>query len=254
MAVLGGDPFTDASIRARITLVPATENFFRSLSARKNLEVAFLARGYARAEARSRAAAGLETVGLTEHADRYFGNWSRGMRQRLKLAFALQTESDVVLLDEPFLGVDPPSRKALREHILALGAQDRVVLVSSHVLHEIESLTEQVGVLARGRLLGFGRVDQLLQDIRDDHPQRVSLRTDAARTLGPALLGLDHVREVRVLTDHELEFVTEQPSRAYRDLARAITETGVAVRQVQTLDHTLEAVFQHVTEAGSRRL
>ncbi|HMB68009.1 MAG TPA: ABC transporter ATP-binding protein, partial [bacterium] len=249
-----GSPFRDAGVRARITLVPATENFFPNLSARKNLEVAFLARGVSRAAAREMAARGLETVGLTEDADRFYGTWSRGMRQRLKLAVALGDSSPVVLLDEPFLGVDPPNRRALRDHILALAAEGRTVLVASHILHEIESITDRVGVLAGGRLLGFGRVDRLLQDIRDDHPHRVVLQVDDPRRLSQALIGLEHVQEIRLFGDGELEFVTVQPDRAYRELPALVVETGVAVRRVETLDHKLEAVFAQVTEAGSRRL
>lgn len=252
--VLGGSPFLDASVRARITLVPTTENFFPSLSARKNLEVVFLARGHSRAACREMAARGLETTGLTADADRYYGTWSRGMRQRLKLAAALADTSPVVLLDEPFLGVDPPNRRALREHILALGGDGRTVLVASHILHEIEAITDRVGVLAGGRLLGFGKVDRLLRDIRDDHPHRVVLQVDDARRLAQALIRSDHVRELRLFGDGELEFVTVQPDRAYRELPHLVVETGVAVRRVETLDHTLEAVFAQVTEAGSRRL
>jgi ABC-2 type transport system ATP-binding protein len=252
--VLGGSPFREAGVRARITLVPATENFFPNLSARKNLEVAFLARGRSRAESREMAARGLELVGLTGDADRFYGTWSRGMRQRLKLAVALGDSSPVVLLDEPFLGVDPPNRRALRDHILALAAGGRTVLLASHVLHEIETITDRVGVLAGGRLLGFGRVDRLLQDIRDDHPHRVVLQVDDPRRLAQALIGLEHVRELKLLGDGELELVTVQPDRAYRELPALVVETGVAVRRVETLDHKLEAVFAQVTEAGSRRL
>jgi ABC-2 type transport system ATP-binding protein len=252
--VLGGNPFRDAAVRARITLVPATENFFPGLSARKNLEVAFLARGHRRAEARAMAARGLELVGLTADGERYYGTWSRGMRQRLKLAVALADTSQVVLLDEPFLGVDPPSRRALRDHILALGAGGRTVLVASHVLHEIESITDRVGVLAGGRLLGFGKVDRLLQGIRDDHPHRIVLQVDDPRRLAGSLIALDHVHEVRVIAEGELEFVTVKPDRAYRELPALVVETGVAVRRVETLEHTLEAVFTEVTGAGSRRL
>lgn len=252
--VLGAAPFDDARVRSRMTLVPATENFFPSLSGRNNLFVAFLAQGRSRADARRLTERGLELSGLTGAADHFYGTWSRGMRQRLKLGLALAGDSPVVLLDEPFLGVDPPTRKALRQHIVALGEEGRVVLVSSHILHEIEALTDRVGVLAGGRLLGFGQVDRILQDLRDEHPHRIVLEVDDPRRLGRELLALDHVRELRVTGDGELEFVTFQPDRAYRDLPRLVVSTGAVVRRVETLDHTLEAVFDHVTESGSRRL
>jgi ABC-2 type transport system ATP-binding protein len=252
--VLGEWPFLDAQVRSRITFVPAGESFFPGLTGRKNLEVAFMAQGRDRAAARDLAQQGLQLVGLVQDGGRTYGTWSRGMRQRLKLGLALAGDSEVVLLDEPFLGVDPPSRSALREHVVALAEQGRTVFVSSHVLHEIEALTDLVGILAHGRLLGFGKVHTLVRKIRDDHPHRVVLHVDDPRRMGQALLGLDHVQELKVIGAEALEFVTIRPESAYRELPGLVVETGVVVRRVDSLDHSLEAAFAHVTAAGSRRL
>jgi ABC-2 type transport system ATP-binding protein len=252
--VLDHSPFLDAGVRSRITFVPAGESFFPGLSGLKNLEVAFMAQGRNRSDARDLARQALELVRLVEDGHRNYGTWSRGMRQRLKLGLALAGDSEVVLLDEPFLGVDPPSRNALREHVLSLGRQGKTVLVSSHVLHEIEALTELVGILAHGRLLGFGKVHTLVRKIRDDHPHRVVLQVDEPRKLGQALLAMPHIRELKVLGENSLEFVTIQPDAAYRELPRIVVETGVVVHRVDSLDHSLEAAFKHVTAAGARRL
>jgi ABC-2 type transport system ATP-binding protein len=252
--VMGRPPFEDSRVRSRVTFVPATESFFPGLSGRRNLEVAFMAQGRDRRQARDLARRGLELVGLVGDGERRYGTWSRGMRQRLKLGLALAGDSDVILLDEPFLGVDPPSRTALRAHVQALAAENRTVLVSSHVLHEVEALTDLVGILARGRLLGFGKVHTLVRKIRDDHPHRVVLHVDAPRVLAQALLGLSHIEQVRLAGPEALEFVTTHPESAYRELPRLVVETGVVVRRVESLDHTLEAAFTHVTAAGSGRL
>jgi ABC-2 type transport system ATP-binding protein len=252
--VLGRSPFADERVRSRITFVPAGESFYPGLTGRRNLEVAFMAQGRGRTDARGLAQRALELVGLVGDGGRRYGTWSRGMRQRLKLGLALAGDSEVVLLDEPFLGVDPPSRMALREHVLALGRQGRTVLVSSNVLHEIEALTDLVGILAHGRLLGFGKVHTLVRKIRDDHPHRVVLQTADPRAIGRALVELDHIRELKVIGDEALEFVTIRPEKAYRELPRLVVESGVAVRRVESLDHSLEAAFAHVTAAGSRRL
>jgi ABC-2 type transport system ATP-binding protein len=252
--VLARSPFHDAAVRSRITFVPALESFYPGLTGRRNLEVAFMAQGRTRGDAKELAVKALDLVQLTEHGNRRYGIWSRGMRQRLKLGLALAGDSDVVLLDEPFLGVDPPSRAALRDHVLALGRQGRTVLVSSHVLHEVESLTDLVGILAHGRLLGFGKVHTLVRKIRDDHPHRVVLHTSDPRRIGRALLDLPHIEQLRVVGDGAIEFVTVAPETAYRELPRLVVETGVAVHRVESLDHTLEAAFAHVTAVGSRRL
>ncbi len=253
-AVLGRSPFADERVRSRITFVPAGESFYPGLTGLRNLEVAFMAQGRDRLEAKGLAQKALELVGLVADGGRRYGTWSRGMRQRLKLGLALAGDSEVVLLDEPFLGVDPPSRLALRDHVLALGKQGRTVLVSSNVLHEIEALTDLVGILAHGRLLGFGKVHTLVRKIRDDHPHRVVLQVEDPRKLGQALLGLGHIRELKVIGEDALEFVTIEPEKAYRELPQLVVDTGAIVRRVESLDHSLEAAFTHITAAGSRRL
>lgn len=252
--VLGEDPFTRDGVRSRIAFVPATECFFDNLSGRKNLEVAFLARGNEPPRARELAREALDLVRLAQDGHRAYRTWSRGMRQRLKLGLALVTDCDVALLDEPFLGVDPPSRRQLRDIIFKLGEDGRTVLVSSHVLHEIESLTDRVGVLAHGRLLGFGRVQELLRDLRDRHPHRIRIRTDRPRELAGELVRLPHVRELQVPGDDRLEFVTDQPDTAYRELPALVASTRAWIHRMETLDDTLEAVFRHVTATGTRRL
>jgi ABC-2 type transport system ATP-binding protein len=176
------------------------------------------------------------------------------MRQRLKLGLALGADVEVVLLDEPFLGVDPPNRHLLRQHIEALGALGRTVLISSHVLHEIEHITAEVAILAHGRLLGHGPVGRLLGELRKQHPHRVRVRADAPRVLGQALVALPHVRSVELCGADALEFVTDEPDLAYRELPSVVARAGVLVRSVTTQDDTLEALFRHVTQAGATRL
>ena len=252
--VLGGRPFIDANVRARVALVPAGSSFHDELSARRNLQVGFLARGKSNREAGVLAERALELTRLTTVAGQRYGTLSRGTRQRVKLGLALAADAELVLLDEPFLGVDPPNRRALRDIIFDLGSSSRTVLVSSHVLHEIESLTDRVGVLAHGRLLGFGRIESLLRDLRDRHPHRIEVQVEDPRRLASLLLRLPHVREISVPSGDRIEFVTDRPELAYRELPGLVTASGTAIRRLEALDDGLEAVFRHVTEAGTKRL
>jgi len=252
--VHGAPPFSSAATRARIGFVPATEGFLDAVSARRNLEIAFAARGVSRRHASEQTTRGLELVGLAAEAHRPYRTWSRGMRQRLKLALALAADVDVVLLDEPFLGVDPPNRYLLRQHIEALGALGRTELISSHLLHEVETITNEVAILAHGRLLGHGPVAKLLGDLRSQHPHRVRVRADDPRGLAQALVAMPHVRSVEVRGKDAIEFVTEEPDLAYRELPAIVARAGVLVRSVTTQDDSLEALFRHVTQAGAARL
>lgn len=250
----GRDPFFDAEARAGIAFVPAVSCFFDGLSAKRNLEVAFRAKGIPWSAARDRAAEALRMVRLEGEADRRYGTLSRGTRQRVKLGLALALDAPLVLLDEPFLGVDPPSRIALREIILRLGEAGRTVVVSSHVLHEVEALTRNVGILAHGRLLGFGSIETLLHDLRDRHPHRIRLKCESPRDLAAAVVRLPHVREVQIPESGILEFVTERPDTLYGELPRLVVASGAPVQGLEAIDVGLEAVFRHVTEGGTRRL
>lgn len=252
--IFGEEPFFSASARSRVSLVPAVEAFYENISGLRNLEVAFLARGCSLSDAKTNAAKALDLVGLTGDGSRKVETWSRGMRQRLKLGLALVADAGVVLLDEPFLGVDPPNRQRLRQHIEWLGNHGRTVLITSHVLHEIESLTDQVGILAHGRLLGMGHVGSLLSQLRDRYPHRIELEVNQPRKLAAALVGLPHVRELRVKNDGILELLTESPEQAYRDLATAVGMSGALIYRVVARDNSLEALFSHVTAAGAQRL
>ena len=254
LRILDGNPFRDAWIRQRIGFVPALECFHSELTGRRNLTAAFLSHGHGGAEAKSLAIRALEISGLTADGDRRYSTWSRGMRQRLKLGLVLAEDRPIVLLDEPFLGVDPPTRRQLRQQILDLGEAGRTVLVSSHVLHEVEALTDRVGVLAHGRLLGFGRIADLLESLRDRHPHRVRLLLADPRKLAAALAALPHITEIKLGSEGELEFVTDRPEIAYRELPGIIAETGCLVRRVETLDNGLAAVFRHVTAPGGDHL
>ena len=254
LQVLGGEPFREAAVRRGIGFVPALECFHPELSGRRNLIVAFLAHGHGGGRARELAVRALELSGLTADGDRRYATWSRGMRQRLKLGLVLAEDRPLVLLDEPFLGVDPPTRRQLRTQILELGKAGRTVLISSHVLHEVEALTDRVGVLAHGRMLGFGRIADLLESLRDRHPHRVRLTVRSARKLAAALTALPHIMEIKLNGEEELEFVTGRPEIAYRELPALVAETGCLVRRLETLDNGLAAVFRHVTAPGGNQL
>ncbi|OIP31912.1 MAG: hypothetical protein AUK47_21560 [Deltaproteobacteria bacterium CG2_30_63_29] len=251
--VLGENPFTSAHARSRISLVPATECFLENASARRNLEIAFLARGHSTAVSKTIAQRALERVSLVQDGERAFRTWSRGMRQRLKLGLALTADVDIVLLDEPFLGVDPPSRHHLKALIKELGDAGRCVVISSHVLHEIEALTHRVGILAHGRLLGHGDIETLLATFRERFPQRILIDTADPRRLAGLLVGRAYARSVVVL-EKRVELLTVDPEAAFAELPKLISEEDLDVRGLSSQDQSLDALFSQVTEAGAQLL
>src|SRR5205085_5158147 len=148
--------------------------------------------GLPRFEARSAAADALEMVGMTANRGRAIRGYSKGMRQRTKLAQALVHDPDVLFLDEPLTGTDPVARRELMDIIRRLGTEGKSVLVSSHVLHEVQQLTPNIILLNRGRLVAEGNVHQL-RDLIDKHPHHIVLVCAEYRRLAGTVLAWEDV-------------------------------------------------------------
>jgi ABC-2 type transport system ATP-binding protein len=182
---------------------------------------------------------------MTENMGRAIRGYSKGMRQRTKLAQALVHQPRVLFLDEPFTGTDPVGRHEMIEVIRGLGAAGRSVLVSSHVLHEVQALTPNIILLHRGRLVAEGHVRQL-RDLIDAHPHRIVLVCDDYRALAAKVVGWDDVEGVKVMgRDSALLVETRRPDAFYGRLPALATD-GVAIREVYSEDDNLEAVFKYL--------
>jgi ABC-2 type transport system ATP-binding protein len=199
--VLGHRPWNNAPLNRFIGLCPEQDAFYEWMTGREFLTSCGLLGGLGRSGARKAAERVLEQVGMTEHADRPVRGYSKGMRQRTKLAQALVHDPEVLFLDEPLSGTDPLARRELIDQILHLGRLGRTVLVSSHVLHEVESITRQIVLMNRGRLVAFGDVRQV-RDLIDAHPHRIVLRSADPRALAAKLVrpGLSHRAASRART------------------------------------------------------
>ncbi len=194
------------------------------------------------------AARALERVGMDPSDRRPLGTYSKGMRQRVKVAAALVHDPDVLVLDEPLNGLDPTGRLAIMDLLRDLGAEGRCVLVSSHVLHEVERLADRVLVLVQGRLAAEGP-HRAIRDLMDDRPRRIRVRTDAPHALGAALLGRAVAGRVEVLDDAVL--VDTSASIAFRDeLAGIARDAGARLFEVAPLDEGLDSVFTYLVERG----
>jgi ABC-2 type transport system ATP-binding protein len=202
--------------------------------------------GLARSEARAAAEATIEAVGMTANQGRAIRGYSKGMRQRIKLAQALVHNPDVLFLDEPLTGTDPIARRDLMNIILRLGGEGKSVLVSSHVLHEVQSLTPNIVLLNHGRLVAEGHVRQI-RDLIDKHPHHIVLVCDEYRKLAGRVLSWDDVEGVRVLAGEGGVMVeTRSPDAFYSRLPAISLEDGLAIKAVYSDDDNLEAVFKYL--------
>ncbi|MEA2703464.1 MAG: type transport system ATP-binding protein [Actinomycetota bacterium] len=239
--VEGRDPRTDREVHRRIALVPEDEAVPPRLTARQLVRYVADLHGMGDAEAADRA---LDAVDMLGAADRRLGGFSKGMRQRTKVAAALVTDPPVLVLDEPLNGADPVQRVHLVDLFRRLGAEGRTVIVSSHVLSEVELLADRVLVLVHGRLAAAGN-HRAIRDAMDDRPRHVLIRADDPRRLGAALLGMASIAGVSV-NDSGLVVTTERAGDLAVAVAPVARGLGIRLLEVRPLDDSLESLFREL--------
>jgi len=251
LTVYGASPFEDVAVRRRIGYAPEHEKTWDELTALELVTVMARLAGVPAAGARRAAEAAIEQVGMTDAMHRRVRGFSKGMRQRTKLATAIAHDPDLLLLDEPLTGVDPVARMDIVERIRALGERGKTIVVSSHVLYEIEALTTEIVVIYRGQVLAEGNIYEIRKLI-DRHPHRIRIECDRPRAVAQALAGAEHVSRIELERGGVL-LETRDPDRCYDEIAAAVLEREVTVSALGSPDNNLGAVFEYLTGEGGRR-
>lgn len=243
--VLGGDPRTDVDVRSQVGVLPQQEQLFEHLRAERFVEIAATLQGVADPVAAARRA--LEQVEMDPDDTRKVQTYSKGMRQRVKLAQAIVHEPRVVFLDEPLTGLDPRQRAHLVDLMHGLGAAGVCVLVSSHVLEEVERFGSDIIVIAQGRLAAQGDFHGI-RALMDDRPMRVRLRSDQPSTLAGGLLEEGVVVGLQLGDDGEVVIDTEDAGAFARSVAVVARDRDVRLEEVVPLDDDLESVFRYLVD------
>ena len=243
--VLGRDPRADVAVTGSIGLVPQQESVFEPLTAHGFVRLAAVLHGLP--DPNAAATAALELVSLDPADTRKLPTYSKGMRQRVKVAQGLVHDPEVVMLDEPLTGLDPRQRAEMIALFRRLGAEGRCVLVSSHVLDEVERLGSEILVMSQGRLAAAGDFREL-RALMDDRPLRVRVRTDRPRELAGGLLEAGAVLGARLEGDEALELDTHDARALSRALAPLARERGASLLEVRPLDADLEGVFRYLVQ------
>ena len=240
----GVDPRADQSIYSRVAMVPEDEAVYANLTARQFVD---LNAGLARVKDRATAVdAALAEVDLTDVSHRKLEGYSKGMRQRAKVAAALVGGPDVLFLDEPLNGADPVQRAHLIDLFRRLGDQGRTVIVSSHVLAEVERMADRVIAMVDGRLAAEGTVASL-RALMTDKPRLVRIITDQPRDLGSLLLRNERVGGLRI-DGSTVEVSTSDAGALAMALPGVARDAGIRVRQILPADESLESVFRYLVE------
>ena len=235
------DPRRNREVFRRLALVPEDEAVPGGLTALQFVRYVADLHGIADRSAPENA---LRSVEMYDVADRGVETFSKGMRQRTKVAAALVCDPHVLVLDEPLNGADPVQRLHLIALFKQLGAEGRTVIVSSHVLNEVERLADRIIVIVHGRLAAAGG-QRAIRDAMNDRPRHVLIRADDRRRLGAALIGLDSVAGIQFDTD-SLVVATSRAAELALSLPALASELTVRLREVRPLDDSLESLFREL--------
>jgi ABC-2 type transport system ATP-binding protein len=246
-AWLLGVPIHDEASRRRIGFLPEHPYFYDHLNGVEYLEFAARLSGLHAADARRRARHWMERVGLAGQEGRTLRKYSKGMLQRIGLAAALVHDPELLILDEPLAGMDPLARRRTMRLIREWARAGKSVLVSSHILHEIESMTANILLINNGRILAEGDVHQI-RELIDEHPHTVYVRADDPRGLARDFLARADVRSLR-FEQGAVVIETGKPDAFYARLTElaASGEYG-AIDEVTSPDDNLQAVFQYLVK------
>jgi ABC-2 type transport system ATP-binding protein len=244
--VLGQPTWNNQGLNRFVGLCPEQDAFYEWMTGWDFVRTCARLSGLGRRSADDAAERALHLVGMTENMNRAIRGYSKGMRQRTKLAQALVHEPHVLFLDEPLTGTDPVARRDLIDVIRRLGQEGRSILVSSHVLHEVQAMTPKIILLNHGRLIAEGDVRQI-RDLIDKHPHRIVLVCANYRALAAKVVSFPDVVGVKFLDDQKGIMVeTHTPDEFYSRLPRLSLEGGTAIEEVYSDDDNLEAVFKYL--------
>jgi ABC-2 type transport system ATP-binding protein len=251
--VLGVSPDDPERLFARVGYCTQFDAFPRGISGRQFLRAFLRIHGFDAAEAARRTDQALERVGLSEAANRRVGGYSKGMRQRIRLAQAMAHDPQVLLLDEPLNGLDPMARAEIIALFREQAQAGKHVVVSSHILHEVDLISDQVVLLNEGYVVAEGDIRSVRGEMKG-HPLQVLVRCDGPARLAARVFELDSVVEARIHRDGQgLLISTRDPDRFFLLLNQIVLDTGIRVQSVVPADEDVHAVYQYlIGDEGER--
>jgi ABC-2 type transport system ATP-binding protein len=243
--VFGDEPRNNPALYSRMGYMPEHESVYDFLTGRQFVELS--ARLQRVPDSSGATARAIETVDLAAAQDRRLRGYSRGMRQRMRLAATLVHDPPLLLLDEPLSGTDPTQRLHLSNVIRRLGAEGRTVLVSSHILEEVEVLADRIHLMVGGKLAASGDFRAIRQQL-NDRPFVVRIDAARPRALAAGLLEVEAVESVEIDEQGHLRVRSRDVALLQRSLPRVAQRLDVRLLRVEPLDDSLESVFEYLAQ------
>ena len=247
ITVLDRPIWNNPSLYFRVGFCPEQDAFYDRMTGLEWVTALVRLNGVAGGDADAMARRALEEVELTDAANKKIGAYSKGMRQRVKMAQALAHDPELLILDEPLAGMDPIARRKTIRLIKEWGRAGKSILVSSHILHEIESMTANILLINQGRILAEGNVHQI-RELIDEHPHTVYVKADQTRALAREFLTQDDVLSLRFEQD-AVVVQTGRPDAFYARLTDLAASGSLgAIHEVTSPDDNLQAVFKYLVK------
>jgi len=246
ISVLGTTPHEPEDLFRKVGYCSQFDSFPRGATGRELIEFYLAVHGYARREVRELTQAALERVSMQGAADRKVAGYSKGMRQRIRLAQSIAHGPRVLILDEPLNGLDPMARAEIIRLFRQLADEGLYLILSSHILHEVDMMSDSVILLHNGYVVAEGDVHGVRDEIVEQ-PMQILIRCDRPQLLAARLFDNEHTVEARIHEDrHGLFVKTRRPDDFYLLLNRVVTENNLQVESVAPADDDLSAVYQYL--------
>jgi len=244
--LFGEDPWKNTAPYSRVGFVPEHEKLHDWMTAFDFVTTFARLHGLTREEAEREAKRVLKFVSLDDVMHKQIGQYSKGMRQRVKIAHALVNDPELIILDEPLQGCDPLARTTIMNVIKELGAMGRTVLVSSHILGEIERITEQIVILHRGRILALGN-SHAIREMLDQHPHKIVLKCENPRDVAKHVIGIEQITGMSFVENKELILETNNLGDVHKQLPNLIVNSGFNVTGIDNPDDDLKSILTYLT-------
>lgn len=246
VTALGRPVWNNTAIRRLIGYCSQTDHFYENFSGYQFLRSMMDLHGRGAAWAHKAAEDAIDLVGMAEHQLRSIGAYSKGMRQRIKVALALAHQPEIVVLDEPFNGLDPVGRREMMQLFQDYARQGRTVILSSHILHEIEQMTDRVLMMSNGYVLAEGKVRQV-RDLLKRHPFKIFIRCAQPRRLASLMLEEDGVSRVEIEDAGSMTLSTSEPDHFYLRLNDLVLDHGIEIDVVTLADENVQSIYHYLS-------
>jgi ABC-2 type transport system ATP-binding protein len=242
--VLGKNPRNNLEVLQRIGYCPEIDTFFENMTGYEFVYTLNRQWGMTKAVADKTAEEVCDLVGMTDRMDDPIDEYSKGMRQRIKIAQALASKPELLLLDEPMGGLDPKSREEMFTLIRRLGEEGRSVIVSSHILYEVERVTDAIVLLYNGTMLAQGRVREI-RDLIDQHPHTIIVECDEPRALAQQFASAPSTISME-FEEKKLTLRTSDPNTCFQKLNDLVLQNGSSIQSIECTDDDLQSVFEYL--------